>query len=150
MQGKLVARMRDVEGAYTKALEVADEIFDAIKNEETNKLRELTDIQNVRMESIEKSLVSLQKCVIDIANEKALKENRIQFILPFFDQMERENILDIQKKLIEGEGLLKNALIRNSQFLSVVLSVKEAKVDAIIQLNAQHNEESNIFLNEKF
>lgn len=147
---QLISSLENVEREYEHSLRVANDIFDLIKKDKILKLQDANLEQTLQMNKLKVSKEDLKECVTDIAKKEDIGECKIQKILHLFSQGDREKIIDKQKTLMSMEEGLRSALLRNGQFLSAVLSSKEARIDAFIQLNETQNKESNIFLNQKF
>lgn len=147
---QLFTHLKNIEQGYERSIEIADQIFDGIKANKINQLPELTKQQTVLMNELKQKKEELKKIISNTLENSNVKEIRLQYILNLFEQKQKEEIVDKQKDIVKLEEKLKRNLTRNRYFLGATLSRKEAKIDAIIELNERENKENNIFLNKKY
>ena len=144
--------LTDIEARYDDVVKNANQIFDAIK---LRNFKELPDLTTEQMSLMNALRERKQKLKVDV-NELAVKLNvikeevRLQDIFPFISQADKERLLDLQKSILKKEENLEISLMRNKEFLSVILASTEEIINSATYISEKETQESHLFLNEEY
>jgi len=148
----LTARLLTVKRNYQTGVNITEQIFEALKNNEIKLLPELTIQQTECMQEITSGKEELKETVKNIIKTYNVPadEYKVQHILPLFKQIQKENILDLSREIYELEVLLQRTLYRNQDMLDAIIRSTQTIVDTAVDYSENEYKESQIFLNEKF
>ena len=152
MYASLTARLLTVKRNYQTGVNITEQIFEALKNNEIKLLPGLTIQQTECMQEItsgKEELKETVKNIIETYNVQA-DEYKVQHILPLFTQVQKENILDLSREIYELEVFLQRILFRNQDMLDAIIRSTQTIVDTAVDYSENEYKESQIFLNEKF
>lgn len=152
MYESLTAKLLTVKINYETGVNITEQIFEALKNNEIRLLPGLTARQTECMQEITIGKEDLKKTVKNIIETSNVQteEYKVQHILPLLTQIQKENILDLSRKTYELEVLLQRTLYRNQDMLDAIIRSTQTIVDTAVDYSENEYKESQIFLNEKF
>ena len=144
--------LTDIEARYDDVVKNANQIFDAIKLRNFKGLPDLTTEQMSLMNALRERKQELKVSVNGLAVKlNVIKEEvRLQDIFPFMSQADKERLLDIQKSILRKEENLEISLMRNKEFLSVILASTEEIINSATYISEKETQESHLFLNEEY